>query len=68
MVEFEIIKHIGKIGKRGEWDLELNRVCWNGGLAKIDIRAWNHDHTKCSKGVTLTDEEAYNLREVLEKI
>ena len=65
MVEFEIIKHIGKIGKRGEWDLELNQVRWNGGPIKIDIRAWNHDHTKCSKGITLTEGEMRALREAL---
>lgn len=27
----------------------------------IDIRQWNIDHTKCTYGVTLNKEQAYNL-------
>ncbi|MGN1413537.1 MAG: hypothetical protein ACI4WY_04750 [Anaerovoracaceae bacterium] len=25
---------------------------------KYDIRKWNEDHTRCSKGITLTENEA----------
>lgn len=57
-IEFEIKEQIGVVGERGKWSLELNRVSWNGGPAKLDIRAWSEDHEKCSKGITLTDEEA----------
>lgn len=60
MVTYEIVKHIGKAG-----DKEVNLVSWNGNTPKIDIREWYEDHTKCRKGITLTDEEAKALYEVL---
>lgn len=47
---------IGKTSAKG-WTKELNKVSWGDRDAKWDIREWNEDHTKCSKGITLTDEE-----------
>lgn len=65
-MEFTIIKSIGIISKRtdnkGEvWTKEVNIVSWNGRQPKIDIRDWNEDHTRMSKGITLTDTEAEAL-------
>ena len=39
------------------WTKEINRVSFNGAPAKFDIRAWNPDHTKMGKGITLSNEE-----------
>lgn len=66
---FEIKKHIGVLseGSRG-WKRELNIVSWNEGNPKLDIREWSEDHTRMSRGITLTDEEARELKELLEKI
>lgn len=65
-ITFEITKHIGVLstGSRG-WTKELNQVSWNGAAEKYDIREWSSDHEKMSKGVTLTEKEAYNLMELL---
>lgn len=69
MIEHKIIEQIAVISERtGGWKLELNRVKWNNGLEKLDLRPWNEDHSKCSRGLTLTDEEAATLCGVLEGI
>ncbi|MCI5840240.1 MAG: PC4/YdbC family ssDNA-binding protein, partial [Peptoniphilaceae bacterium] len=44
---------------------EINLVSWNDGEAKYDIRNWNPEHSRMSKGVTLTKEETKILKEVL---
>ena len=60
---FEIVKALGiiteKKGADGQpWTREVNLVSWNGREPKVDIREWNSDHTKMSRGITMTDEEA----------
>lgn len=64
-IKFEIVEHIADISEKKNWKLELNRVKWNDGPAKLDLRSWSEDHSKCSKGISLTDEEADVLKEVL---
>ena len=65
-IKFEITEHIGVLseGSKG-WTKEINRVSWNDRDSKIDIREWSPDHTKMGKGITLTDEEAQKLKELL---
>lgn len=67
-INFEIKKHIGIIsnGSRG-WNRELNIVSWDDRAPKYDIREWNEDHTRMSRGITLTTEEAEALMEALKK-
>lgn len=47
------------------WSKELNLVLWNGTAPKYDIRGWSPDHEKMGNGVTLTEEEFENLREIM---
>ena len=56
--EYKIIKHIAvlSISKFG-WAKELNLVEWNGRAAVYDVRSWDPDHEKMSKGITITEEE-----------
>ena len=65
-IKFEIVEHIGTLseGSKG-WTKELNKVSWNDKEPKYDIRDWAPDHEKMGKGVTLTDEEAQKLKELL---
>ena len=65
-VKFDIIEEIGVLseGSRG-WRKELNLVSWNGAKPKYDIREWAPDREKMGKGVTLTEEEAKKLKELL---
>ena len=42
-------------------------VSWHVGAAKYDIRDWAPGHEKMGKGVTLTEQEARELYELLGK-
>ena len=65
-IEFEIKKEIGVMSESPKgWSKELNLISWNGGTAKYDIRDWAPEHEKMGKGVTLTEEEAHKLYELL---
>ena len=44
---------------------ELNKISWNGAETKYDIRDWAPEREKMGKGVTLTEEEAAKLKELL---
>lgn len=48
----------------------LRRVSWNGGPSKIDIREWSYNEAeeRALKGVTLTDEGANELANVLVEV
>lgn len=64
--KYEITEEIGVIseGRQG-WTKELNRISWNGGAPKFDIRDWAPEHEKMGKGVTLTEDEAKELYDLL---
>ena len=65
-LRFEIKKSLGCISdEKGGWAKELNIVSWNGNEPKYDIRSWDDSHEKMGKGITLTEEEAAKLRELL---
>lgn len=66
--KYEIVEHIGVLSEspRG-WRKELNRISWNGGTPKYDIRDWAPAYAKMGKGVTLSDEETKKLVEFLQK-
>ncbi len=67
-IQFEIEKEFGVLSTSSKaWSKELNLVSWNGGKAKFDIRDWSPAHEKMGKGVTLTQEEAETLYELLGK-
>ena len=65
--QFEIVRHFGVLSTspRG-WIKELNLVRWNGRDPKYDIREWQPDHQKMSKGVTMNREEMSELYDILE--
>ena len=65
--KFEITKTIGVLseGSRG-WNKELNKISWNGGAPKYDIRDWDENHEKMGKGITLSEEELRNLKELID--
>ena len=67
-IAFEIVQNIGTLSESGTWKKELNIVQWGDNIAKYDIRAWNADHTKSGKGVTLSAEELKSLKNLLNSI
>ena len=65
-VKYEIVEELGVLseGSNG-WKKEVNKISWNGAEPKYDIRDWAPNHEKMGKGVTLTEEEAAKLKELL---
>ena len=65
--KYEIIEELGVLSESAKgWTKELNRISWNGGAPKLDVRDWAPEHEKMGKYVTLTDEEAKVLLELLQ--
>lgn len=69
-VTWEIRRHLGVLStnEKSGRKVEANIVSWNNGPEKLDIRAWNPDHAKMAKGITLTREEAENLCDALQRL
>ena len=67
--KFEITEKIAVLAEeRSGWTKELNKVSFNGGEPKFDIRTWDPEHEKMGKGVTLSDEEMIILREAIAEL
>jgi len=65
---YEIKEEIAVLGESNSgWTKELNKVAYNGGAAKFDIREWAPEREKMGKGVTLTEDEARALFSALQE-
>ncbi len=59
--EFEITERIAVLDRgRNKWTVELNRVSFNGGDPKLDLRSWN-PQGRMGKGIVLNEQVAKNL-------
>lgn len=68
-IKYEIKENIGTLSTSSKgWLKELNLVSWNDRDVKFDIREWSEDHSKMSKGITLSNEEVRELKDLLNKI
>ena len=68
-MKFEIIQHFGILKERKNgWKKELNKVAQGDNDPKWDIREWNEEHDKMSRGITLTEKEIGNLFHFLKTI
>ena len=69
-VTWEIRKRLGVLStnEKTGWTKEANIVSWNGLPEKLDIRDWNPDHEKMSRGVTLAEGEAKLLKRMLDDL
>ena len=64
-IKYEITKELGVISENAKgWCRELNLVSWNDHEPKYDIRDWSPDHTRMSKGISMTEEEMEKLVEL----
>ena len=67
---YEVTERIAVISRSddGNHTLELNRISYSGRPAKLDLRRWSYapcEDARMHKGITLTDEEAAALGDVL---
>ena len=66
IIEYTIHEHIGVLKTHDSgWSREINLVSWNDKEPKIDIREWSPDHSRMSRGITLTEAEAEKLAKAL---
>ena len=69
--KYEVIEHIATLSETDNgYSIELNRVEFRGYEPKLDLRRWRHtdEGDIICKGVSLTDDEARALRDVLNKL
>ena len=67
-IKYEIEEEIGVLSESAKgWRKELNKISWNAGTAKYDLRDWAPNHEKMGKGVTLTEDEVHKLKELLDR-
>lgn len=65
-VRFDLMERIGVLSRKDNgWTREVNIVAWNDGPGKVDIREWDPDHKRMTRGVTLFEDEAERLTKVL---
>lgn len=65
-IKYEIIEHIGVLSENEKgWKKEINLISWNEREPKYDIRDWSENHEKMGKGITLSEDEAKRLRNIL---
>lgn len=66
-VSFNIVESLGVLStSTNGWTKEVNIVSWNDRPAKLDIRDWNPDHNKMSRGIGLNATETAGLYELLQ--
>lgn len=66
-LKYDIVERLGVLSEDAKgWKKELNLVSWNERDPKYDLRSWNAEHTRMSKGITLTKEEVEILSSLLE--
>lgn len=68
-IKYDIVEEIGIISENAKgWRKELNLISWNGAAPKYDIRDWAPEHEKMGKGITLSADEAQELKKILANI
>ena len=60
---YNIVRNLAVLSQRGNWNLELNLISWGGRPATYDLRKWSPDHSKMSKGISLSKSELNALAE-----
>lgn len=66
-IVFEIVEHIGDLKTfPNGWTKELNVVRWNNGDPKYDIRDWDENHDRMTRGVTLRPDEMKKVTALLQ--
>ena len=65
-VSWEIKEHLAVLRENTSgWKRELNIVSWNDGPARFDIREWNEDHTRMTRGVTMSMDEGKKICDMM---
>lgn len=66
--KFEIAENLGVACVGAPMSIELNLVSWGGRKPVLDLRKWDENHERMSKGFTLSKAEVEALRDMLNRI
>jgi hypothetical protein len=65
-IKYDVVKEIGVLSETGNgWTKEINLISWNERNPVYDIRTWSEGKDRMGKGITLTLDEAKQLRDLL---
>jgi hypothetical protein len=65
-IEYKLVEKLGVLDThKSGWAREVNIVAWNGKPPKFDIRDWDPEHERMSRGITLHEREAVKLAKIL---
>ena len=64
--KYEIVKTLGVVSQPNNgWIKELNLISWNNREPVYDLRTWDEAHERMGKGITLTEDDLKNLKDLL---
>ena len=67
--KYEIVKTLGVVSQPNNgWIKELNLISWNNREPVYDLRTWDEAHERMGKGITLTEEDLKNLKDLLNEL
>ena len=67
--KYEVVKTHGILSESPKgWTKEFRSISWNGREPKLDIREWAPNDETMAKGITLTNDEAKKLKDLLNQI
>lgn len=66
-IKAEIIEHLGALKESDshDWCKAVARISWNGNPSTLDVRNMNLSTEQFGRGITLTDDEADTLVDLL---
>lgn len=67
-LKYEILETLVNFPEQKGYHLELNLIKWGDNDPKYDLRRWNDDRTKMTKGITLSKEELVSIIGALPQI
>ena len=62
--KYKVLRRIGTISDDGKVSKQVNLISYNDRMPVIDIRRWKDGEMQ--KGITLTEEEAWQLVKVIQ--
>lgn len=65
--KFEIVEYLGSLkeSNKHDWCKSIAKISWNDNPPTLDIRSLNLAKEKAGKGISLSDEEADTLTDIL---
>ena len=66
--KYEITQNLGVLSEGKSSSKKVNYISYNDRSPKLDIRDWLNDGDKMGKGITLTNDEAKVLRDILNNL